>query len=378
MQCIDQIANSEWKGKKVLVRAGLDLPLDTEGNVADMFRVRKAFQTIRFLSDAGARVIIISHIGRDPKETNEPVYRALRQLTPISFVHDLHGVPAQQAVLTMRDGEVLLLENLRCDPGEIANDESFAKNMASLADIYVDDAFSNAHRAHASMVGIPKFLPHYAGILMCAEVAALSAARTPEHPSFAILGGAKFETKEPLAKALLETYDHLFITGALANDVFRARGLQVGISLVSPELPDKEVLEHPHFIAPTDVTVVRPDGQAMVRKVNEVNIDEKIMDIGPDTLAAIAPMIEEAKCILWNGPTGKYEEGFTHWTQAIAELVEARAKAGAKVVIGGGDTIAALEEAGFTEDKMGFFSTGGGAMLDYVLHGTLPAIEALG
>lgn len=377
MKCIDELPASEWKGKKVLVRAGLDLPLGKDGEVSDMFRVKKAFQTIRFLSDAGARVVILSHIGRDPSESNEPVFRALKQLTPLSFVPDLYGAAAQQAVQTMADGDILLLDNLRKDPGETKNDETLAKNLAALGDIYVDDAFSNAHREHASMVGIPKFLPHYAGILMRDEVVALTAARMPEHPSLAIIGGAKFETKAPLAKALLASHDHLFMTGALANDVFKARGLNVGVSLVSSELPQADVLEHQHFVAPVDVTVERPDKQAMVRKPNEVASDEKIVDIGPDTLAMLAPMIEQAQSILWNGPTGIFEAGYTHWTHAIAELIEKRVAAGAKVVIGGGDTIAAIEESGIDSTKMGFLSTGGGAMLDFVLQGTLPAIQAL-
>lgn len=377
MKGIDELPTSEWKGKKVLVRAGLDLPLGKDGEVSDMFRVRKAFQTIRWLSDAGAKVIILSHIGRDPSESNEPVFRALKQLTPLSFVPDLYGQAAQQAVHTMRDGDILMLENLRKDPGETKNDEAFAKGLAAMGDIYVDDAFSNAHRAHASMVGIPKYLPHYAGLLMCAEVKALSAARMPQHPSLAIIGGAKFETKAPLARALLESHDHLFMTGALANDVFKARGFNVGVSLVSPELPQADVLEHPHFVAPVDVTVERPDKQALVRKPNEVANDEKIVDIGPDTLAMLAPLIEQAQSILWNGPTGLYESGYTHWTQAIAELIKKRVEAGVQVVIGGGDTIAAIEESGIDSTKMGFLSTGGGAMLDFVLQGTLPAIQAL-
>ena len=210
---------------------------------------------------------------------------------------------------------------------------------------------------------------------MAEEVENLSRARAPQSPSFAILGGAKFETKAPLIKTLLETYDHVFITGALANDVFAARGLSVGTSLISEEMPTPEVLNHPHFLAPVDVTVERADGQAQVRLPDAMAADERIVDIGPDSLALIAPFIMEAKSILWNGPTGLYEHGFIHWTQAIGEIIS-KSDAPQKV-IGGGDTIAAIEESRPDTSRLGFLSTGGGAMLEYLLAGTLPGIDAL-
>jgi phosphoglycerate kinase len=209
------------------------------------------------------------------------------------------------------------------------------------------------------------------------EVNALAAARSPQAPSFAILGGAKFETKAPLIRALLDKYDHFFITGALANDVFKAKGLPVGVSLISKELPAQDVLNNPHFLAPVDVTVELPDKQARVKKPEEVADDEKIVDIGPDSILLIAPFIEQANFILWNGPTGLYESGYKQYTHAIAELIEQAIARGARSVIGGGDTIAAIEESGVDETKLGFLSTGGGAMLEYLLQGTLPGIDAL-
>ena len=241
MKYITDVTQSELKGKHVLVRAGLDVPLDEHGEVADVFRVERAAQTLKYLSNAGAKVVVLSHIGRKPDETNEPVARALRQQLPISYVDALTGPAAGDVVGAMRPGEVLLLANLRSDPREAANDDGFARELASLGDIYVDDAFSVAHRAHASIVGIPKYLPGYGGILMREEVEALEKALNPEHPSLAILGGAKFETKSPLIKLLLERYDHLFIAGALANDVFKAQGFPVGVSLISAELPTQEI-----------------------------------------------------------------------------------------------------------------------------------------
>lgn len=374
MRCIDALSPEELKDRYVLVRAGLDVPLDAHGDVADMFRVRRASETLRFLSERGAKVIVLSHIGRDPDETNAPVARALSHHVRVSYVPDLLGIAAQDARRAMRGGDILLLENLRKDPGEAGNSDSFARALAAFGDIYIDDAFSVAHREHASIVGIPKYLPKFGGLLMCEEIARLDTARAPLHPSFAILGGAKFETKAPLVRQLLASYDRVFLTGALANDVFKANGLPVGRSLISAELPGRDVLDHPNFIAPVDVTVERLDGQAFTRLPQQVEEGDKIVDIGPDTIHLIAPSIESAKFILWNGPTGMYEHGYTAWTHAIAELVAA---SGAQKVIGGGDTIAALQDSGVAEDRLAFLSTGGGAMLEYLLDGTLPGIAAL-
>jgi phosphoglycerate kinase len=374
MKCVTDVAVADLKGKYVLVRAGLDVPLDSHGEVADLFRVRRAVDTLRFLHEAGARTIILSHIGREAAQTNAPVGRALSHHLTVHYVPDLLGAAAQSARDAMADGDILLLENLRRDPRETKNDDTFARELANLGDMYVGDAFSAAHRAHASVVGVPRYMPHYAGVLLCEEVKALDAARRPAQPSFAILGGAKFETKSPLITELLKQYDHLFLTGALANDVFKARGLPVGRSLISAELPSQELLEDPRFLAPVDVTAERSDKQAFTKLPKDVEPDDKIVDIGPDSIREIAPYIEEAKFILWNGPTGLYEDGYTSWTHALAELI---AKSSAQKVIGGGDTIAAIQESGIGEEGLGFLSTGGGAMLEYLLKGTLPGIEAL-
>jgi len=374
MKCIDEVPEADWSGKRVLVRSDFNLPLDGKGGVSDLFRLTQGWKTIEYLSGRGARVICISHIGRDPGESIEPVARAMKQFGAVVFVPDVSGAMAQEAAKAMKDGEILLLENVRRDARETENDETLARELAALADIYVDDAFAAAHRPHASIAGVPKLLPHYAGLLMRDEVKAIDAARAPQNPSFAILGGAKFETKAPLIKLLLEKYDHLFITGALANDVFKARGLLVGRSLISKELPDASILNHPHLLAPVDVTVENSAGQASVKKPEGVGPDDKIVDIGPDTVALLAPCIAEAKFILWAGPTGMYEKGYLHYTQALAELIS---QSSGQKVIGGGDTIAAIEATGISKDGLGFLSTGGGAMLEYLLKGTLPGIEAL-
>lgn len=377
MRCIDELAANELRGKRVLVRAGLDLPVDEKGEVTDLFRLKKALPTLHFLSQAGAKIIILTKIGRDVKDTNEPVYKALKRHIPVTYVPDIFGHLATSAIETMRGGEFLLLENLQQDPGEIANDPEFCKKIASLGDIYVNDCFPSAHRESAGMVGVPKLMPSYAGLQLRDEVVELTKALNPPHPAFAIIGGAKFETKIPVIKLFLEKYDHTFVVGALVNDVLKAQGLEVGRSKVSDELPPESVIGHRRFIIPNDVTAQRSDGHAYVKKPNEVTMDDKIVDIGPDSVALIAPHIERANFILWNGPTGIYEEGFVSYTHAIAEMISHRVEQGAHAVIGGGDTIAALEGSGIPEEKLGFLSTGGGAMLEFLVKGTLPAIEAL-
>jgi phosphoglycerate kinase len=377
MRCIDELSKGELENKYVLVRSGLDLPLSESGAVTDTFRVQRACATLRFLSENGAKTIILSHIGRDPEESNEPVAAALRIHLPVSYVPDLLGHAAQSARDAMLPGDILLLENLRRDPREVAGDEVFAQELSRLGEIYVNDAFSASHRAHASVVGVPKFLPHYAGMVVRDEIQQLDLARAPLSPSFAILGGAKFETKSPLIDSLLQKYDHLFITGALANDVFKAKGLPVGRSLISKELPAQSVLENPRFIAPIDVTAENEEKQAKVKNPEAVEASDKIVDIGPDSVSAIAPLLSEAKFILWNGPTGLYEDGYASYTHAIAEVVAHAVAHGAQAVIGGGDTIAAIIESGMSPKALGFLSTGGGAMLEYLLKGTLPGIAAL-
>lgn len=374
MKCITDVPASELKGKRVLLRAGLDLPVNDAGEVTDIFRLKQSCATIEFLLKNQARVIVVAKIGRDPKDGMAPVADAMREYFPVFFVPALSGPVVNNAVAAMKDGDIVLLENLQQDPREVAGDDAFAQELASLADIYVNDAFPSIHRTSTTMVNVTKFLPSYAGLLVREEVRQIDAARAPLSPSFAILGGAKFETKAPLIKLLLEKYDHVFITGALSNDVFKARGLPVGRSLISKELPDASILQHPNFLAPVDVTVERPDGQSHVKKPQDVEAEDKIVDIGPDTVAMLAPHIVSAKFILWAGPTGMYENGYIHYTQGIAELI---AKSDAQKVIGGGDTIAAIEKTGVAQENLGFLSTGGGAMLEYLLKGTLPGIEVL-
>lgn len=378
MKCIDTLTKNDLAGKRVLLRTSLNLPVASDGSVGDTFRLHRALPTIRFLTEQGARVIIVGYLGRTG-DSMRPVAEELIKLAheiPMHFFGTDFSEAARE-VAALKDGECLILESTRRHPGEEANDPAFIELLASFADIFVGDAFAEAHRDYASNVGVAKRLPRFAGLLMRDEIEQLNAARSPQGPSFAILGGAKFETKAPLIDSLLASYDHLFITGALANDVFKAKGLPVGRSLISKQLPARAVLENPRFLSPVDVTAENTDKQAKVKLPEAVVEEDKIVDIGPDSVSLIAPILAEAKFILWNGPTGLYEDGYTSYTHAIAELVAHAVENGAQAVIGGGDTIAAILESQVSPKALGFLSTGGGAMLEYLLKGNLPGIAAL-
>lgn len=367
----------------VLVRAALNEPI-AGGAVADNFRLRRAVPTIRYLAEKGARVVLISHIGEQGTETLAPVAVALSHLLPrVTFCEDTVGAAAREAIRRLSAGDILVLENLRRDPGEEANDPEFAKKLAALADVFVQDSFDTCHRRHASIVSLPTLLPSYAGFLLEEEVAALSSALTPPSPSLAVIGGAKSSTKEALIETLLPSYSHVFVGGALANDFLKARGDEVGQSLTSnaDQASLERVLANPKLVLPTDSRVVphtalgalNAHAEARVRGKGEVEPDEVILDHGPATEALLADLVRASKGILWNGPLGKYEDGFIGATNALARAIAASR---AHSVVGGGDTIASIENLGLLP-RFSFISTGGGAMLEYLAKGTLPGIEAL-
>lgn len=372
MKLLSNLRAEDIKGKRVLLRADLNVPVE-QGIVKDPFRIQRVLKTVAYLKDAGAKVIICAHIGRKPEETLAPVATAIQRSIPLTFVRSVTGPEVSVCITAMKDGDVLLLENLRTDEREKENDTDFARLLASYADLYINDAFSASHRSHASIVGVPHYIPGYAGLLLEEECEHLEKALSPQTPSLAILGGAKFETKEPLIKRLLETYDHLFLAGALVNDAYKGKGFEVGRSLVSGFLPDAQVLNHPKLILPPDALVQLPDGQARVRSAQAVRPEEKIVDIGPDSFALLLPYIKEAHFILWNGPTGLYEAGYDDWTNAIASAI---AEANTCSIVGGGDTLASITRNGL-EEQFTFVSTAGGAMLEFLLNGNLPGLKAL-
>ena len=362
----------------VLVRAALNVEVEN-GVVTNTFRLRRALPTIEYLRKRHARVVLIGHIGDKGTETLAPVQRAMKAFIPdITFCPVSTGAVARDAVRQLPPGGVLMLENLRRDKGEKENRRDFAAALADLADIFVQDSFDVCHRPHASVIGVPEFLPAYAGLLVEEEVAELKKALKPGKPSLAIVGGAKFSTKEPVLKKLLSSYERVFVGGALANDFMKAAGRPVGTSLVSgaDKTELKLLIGNRKLLLPLDY-VLAPAGASVsagrVGEIQDVGATEAILDNGPKTIAMLSTHVDKAKSILWNGPLGNYENGFVQGTEALARAL---ASSNARTIVGGGDTIAAIEKLGLSH-RFSFISTGGGAMLDFLAKGTLPGLEAL-
>ena len=377
MRSVRDIANLE--GVRVLVRTSLNVPVQN-GKVVHTFRLHAALPTIEYLQKRHAKVILVSHITGTGTETLYPMYEALKaSLSRLSFCKVSVGQEAKTAIDDMVPGDVVLLENLRRNKGEETNDLAFAKELACLADIFVQDSFDVCHRKHASVVSLPTLLPSYAGFTVNTEVEELSKALSPKHPALAVIGGAKFATKEPVLKALLKKYDHVFVGGALANDFIHAKGIGVGTSLVSREGQEsmKLLMKNKRLFVPVDAIVAphaaaREQGRSIALK--EIARDEAILDAGPHTSAALAELAVRAKTVLWNGPLGLFEHGFMDATQSLAHAI---VSGNAYSIVGGGDTVEALEQLGMGSE-FSFVSTGGGAMLDFLAYGTLPGLEALG
>ena len=361
----------DLRGKRVLLRASLNVPI-VEGKVRSDFRLNRTLMTMRYLHEAGAVTLVMGHLGRDPHESLRPVYEYLKELLPITFVLSPAELPLKDVSVT--EGSLFMLENLRSFPGEIENDAAFAQQLAAYADIYVSDAFSDAHRAHASIVGVPARIPGYAGLLLWDEIEHLRTALAPKHPALFILGGAKFETKAPLIRKFLDTYDQVFVGGALAHDLFKARGWSIGRSISSDENIDvRDVLTHPHLLLPQDVIVERQDGTSAVKSPEHIADDEIILDAGPQSVADLLRRAATANFVLWNGPLGNYERGYKEQTESLARGL---AQISADCVVGGGDTVASIAALSLAE-KYAFVSTGGGAMLEFLQSGTLVGIDAL-
>ncbi len=361
-------------GKKVLVRVDFNVPIK-EGKVVDDFRIQKALPTIEYLQKKGAIVILLAHLGEDGKESLKPVALRLKKYIPSLHFIDaaIFSDETEDVIKNAKKKDVILLENLRQETGEKNNSPSFARALSRYGDVYVNDAFSVSHRAHASIIGITKYLPGYAGFQLEEEIKNLSSAFTPEHPFLFILGGAKFSTKIPLIKKFLRDADQVFIGGALANDFFRAKGYQIGTSLAEDgNFEIASLLKHKNLLLPKDVEVVK-GSKKRIAKSDEINLDEMIVDIGPATIEVLNDLIQKAKFILWNGPLGMYENGFGGATESVLKMI---AKSKAHNVIGGGDTVALISKLKL-ESKLGFVSTGGGATLDFLAKGTLPGIKVL-
>jgi phosphoglycerate kinase len=382
------ITDVDVQGKRVLVRVDFNVPIK-DGKVADDTRIKAAMPTLEYLLDHGAALILCSHLGRpkdgpDPKFSMRPTAERLSELLdkPVAFAEDCIGQKAEMAAEKLKPGDVLVLENTRFHAGEKKNDPEFARQLASLADLYVDDAFGSAHRAHASTEGVTHYLPAVGGFLMEKEIKYLgNAIADPKRPFVAILGGAKISDKIGVIRNLLGKADQILIGGGMANTFFKAQGYPVGDSLVEDEVLDtaRELVEESgkRLRLPVDVVIAdrfEEGAQHKVIAMGPVPDGWRIMDIGPETVSAYEKVLEDAGTVVWNGPMGVFE--FPNFAKGTFGVAEAVAKSGAVSIIGGGDSVAAINQSGL-EDQITHMSTGGGASLEMLEGKTLPGLAAL-
>jgi phosphoglycerate kinase len=386
------VADIDVQGKRILLRVDFNVPLDPDdGHVLDDTRIRAALPTIEYLRERGARLILCSHLGR-PKGVDDslrlaPVARRLGELlgSPVKTTDDCVGPQVKEAAQALGPGEVLLLENLRFHPEEEANDADFARALASLADVYVNDAFGTAHRAHASTAGVAAYLPAVAGFLMEKELTFLGKAlASPDRPFAAVIGGAKISTKMGVLENLLAKVDHLLIGGGMACTFLKAEGLEVGQSLVEEAYVEtaRQIRERASqrgvmLLLSSDVIVgdrFEADARHQQVSVKEIPAGWQIMDIGEKTAEAFVQALRDCKTVLWNGPMGVIE--FEAFSQGSYRLAEAIAGLDATTIVGGGETVAVVERLGL-ESKFSHVSTGGGAALEFLEGRELPGVAAL-
>ena len=388
------VRDFDARDKRVFVRVDFNVPLE-DGRVTDDSRIRASLPTIRYLMAQGARVILASHLGRPDgkvqdglrlRSVGERLSQLLRRNVPVTG--DALGLGTEDAVKRLRAGEVLLLENLRFHPEEEANDAKFAGALASYADVYVNDAFGTAHRAHASTVGIAALLPAYAGLLMEREISVLSTLmENPEHPYVAVVGGAKVSGKLKVLDSLIAKVDRLILGGGMANTFLLARGKSVGKSLAEHNMVDeaKRVMADAEakgvqVVLPVDVIVAKEVTRGTEYKTlnaEKIPASWHIVDVGKQTLGLIEEALDDARTVVWNGPIGVFEiPVFGAGTRHVARLLADRAQEGATVVVGGGDSVAAVQQQGLAE-KMTHISTGGGASLEFLEGRELPGIGVL-
>jgi phosphoglycerate kinase len=389
------LTSTDLVGKKVLVRVDFNVPQDENGKITDDTRIRAALPTIKYLTEAGARVILASHFGR-PKGVTESLrlnavavrlYELIGQ--PIVKTDDCIGDAVAAQVNALNNGDIALLENVRFHPEEEKNEPEFAKKLASLADIYVNDAFGTAHRAHASTEGVTKYIStSVAGLLLDKELQFLSGAiDNPKRPLAAIVGGSKVSSKIGVIETLLDKVDVLLLGGGMIFTFYKARGLNVGKSLVEEDkldlaraLEKKAADRGVKFLLPTDVVVAdnfKPDANSQIVSINDIPDGWMGLDIGPDSIKVFQEALSECKSAIWNGPMGVFEfDKFAVGTEAIAHTLAELTATGTITIIGGGDSVAAVEKVGVA-DKMSHISTGGGASLELLEGKVLPGIAAL-
>lgn len=364
------------EGDTVLVRVDFNVPI-ADGRVDDDFRIERSIPTIAYLQEKKAKIILVSHIENDVGSTLEPVSRLLQDRVPHTFIPTLERESIREGVDDLNPGDVILLENTRSDPGEKENSEPFAAMLASFVDLFVNDAFSVSHREHASVVGIPKHVRSCAGLLLEEEITSLETIlHEPSRPFVFIMGGAKFDTKLPLIEKFLDRADAVFVGGALANDIYEARGLEVGQSRVSDDVDVSDIAHHEKLSVPDHIVAEDQEGKSSEKSVEEVTSRERILDIGKEGVDKMLSEMSDARLIVWNGPFGDYEHCHGEGTEHIARGLSRYVAEGVRVIIGGGDTLAVISEIGL-RDGFSFISTGGGAMLRFLSEETLPGIDAL-
>ena len=387
------VKDVDVRSKRVLVRVDYNVPLDANGNVSDDKRITASLPTINYLLEQGARIILCSHLGRPKGEVKKefslaPVAKRLKELLPnvnIYFASDCIGEEAQQKAAALKDGEILLLENLRFHKEEEKNDPEFAKKLASLAEIYVSDAFGTVHRAHASTAGVAAYLPAVAGFLIGKELSIMGGAlENPERPFVAILGGAKVADKIGVITNLLNKCDTLLIGGGMAYTFFKAMGYEIGDSLLDAESIDlaKQLMENAKqkgvkLLLPVDTVVAKAlaaDAEHMTVASNAIPAGWQGLDIGEKTRELFAAEIKNAKTVIWNGPMGVFE--FPEFAKGTEAVAKACAECGGTTIIGGGDSASAVKKLGYA-DKMTHISTGGGASLEFLEGKVLPGVAAL-
>lgn len=390
---MNHMTEAQIENKRVLLRVDFNVPLDKEGNIIDDTRIREAIPTIEYLKTKNNRIIVVSHLGRPkgkrvPELSLWPVARRLSELLgcEVRFLDDCIGDKIRAELAKMEPGQVVMLENVRFYPGEEKNDPEFARELALLADVFVNDAFGTAHRAHASTAGVASYLPCYAGLLIEREVKMLDMVLShPERPRLAILGGAKVSDKLGLLKNLINRVDNILIGGGMANTFLKARGLEVGRSLLEEGLLDEAASllksaeeKEVKILLPVDVIVSDHIGTDAVAKeidVKSVGTDDMILDIGSKTVELFGEAIKKARTVIWNGPMGVYEYAqFAAGTEGVARAVAA---SDALSVIGGGDSIATIHKLGL-DNHVTHISTGGGASLEYLEGLELPGLVACG
>lgn len=387
------IRDIEVSNKRVLVRVDFNVPLDEEtGAITDDSRIRAALPTIRYLTCRGARVILCSHLGRPNGKVVEKlrltiIAQRLSQILgkPVKYSRDSIGSEAQKSVAELNGGDILVLENIRFHPEEKQNEASFAQALASLADLYVNDAFGTSHRAHASIVGVTRYLPSAAGLLLEKEIETLSGiTESPAHPFAALLGGAKVSDKVGMIENVMDKVDYILIGGGMAATFLKAKSYEVGLSLietdklgVAAELMEKASKNNVCLLLPVDVVVtdeISPTAEGRIVAIENIASDKRIVDIGPRTARTFVETLQKCKTIFWNGPMGIYE--IPQFAEGTKTLANALANLNATTVLGGGSTADIVTDMGLA-DKMTFVSTGGGASLEFISGKALPGIEAL-